>query len=108
MILSGLFVTQAFRRGDMKPLFLPTPTPTRVATSFEMEAETHFQAGNLDAAVASYQQAISVNPQNGRLYAKLARILTYSTESRATDKEKRSALEQAMAGGEESDRACPG
>ena len=28
LILSGLFVTQGFRRGEVKPLFQPTPTAT--------------------------------------------------------------------------------
>ena len=86
-------------RGDASRSFMPTPTPTRVASSFALEAETHFQAGNLDAAIASYQEAISINPQNGRLYAELARILTYSTESQTTDKEKQERFEQALAGG---------
>jgi len=107
MILSGLFVTQAFRRGDMKPLFMPTPTPTRVATSFEMEAETHFLAGNLDAAVASYEQAISVNSQNGRLYANLARILTYSTESLTTEVAKQERFNQALQAAERAVELSP-
>jgi hypothetical protein len=43
LILSGLFVTQGFRRGEIEPLFEPTPTPTRVAYSYAQEAETHFR-----------------------------------------------------------------
>jgi tetratricopeptide (TPR) repeat protein len=96
LIISGLFITQGFRRGEIKPLFLPTPTPTRIASSYSMEAETHFQAGNLDAAIASYQVAITINPNNGQLYAELARILTYSTESQITDKEKEARFQQAQ------------
>jgi len=61
-----------------------------------MEAETHFQAGNLDAAIASYQEAIATNPSNGQLHAELARILTYSTESQTTDKEKEARFQQAL------------
>src|SRR5512146_2639992 len=95
LIISGLFITQGFRRGEMKPLFLPTPTPTRIAGSFSQEAETHFQAGNLDAAIASYHEAINTNPNNGLLYAELARILTYSTESQTTDQEKEDRFKQA-------------
>lgn len=97
LIIAGLFVNQGFRRNEIKPLFLPTPTPTRVAGSYAREAETHFAAGNLDAAIASYEQAISIDPDNGRLYAELARILTYSTESQTTDREKQERFEQAMA-----------
>lgn len=96
LILSGLFVTQGFRRGEIEPLFEPTPTPTRVAYSYALEAETHFQAGSLDEAVASYEQAIRIDPKNGRLYAEMARILTYSTETQTTDVEKQSRFDKAM------------
>jgi tetratricopeptide (TPR) repeat protein len=96
MILSGLFVTQSFRRGEMKPLFQPSPTPTRIADSFALEAETHFATGNLDAAITSYQQAIQINPTNGRLYAELGRILTYSTESQTTEVLKQERFTQAL------------
>ena len=95
LILSGLFVTQGYRRQEIQPLFQPTPTPTRIASSYAREAEAHFQAGSLDAAIASYQQAISIDPQNGRLYAELARILTYSTESQTTAREKEERFKQA-------------
>src|SRR5512138_693063 len=95
-ILSGLFVTQGFRRGEIQPLFLPTPTPTRIANSFAQEAETHFQAGALDAAIASYKDAIKVDPKNGRMYAELARILTYSTESLSTNTEKQARFDEAL------------
>ncbi len=95
LILSGLFVTQGYRRQEIQPLFQPTPTPTRIASSYAREAEAHFQAGSLDAAIASYQQAINIDPQNGRLYAELARILTYSTESQTTAREKEDRFKQA-------------
>src|SRR5512133_1362345 len=107
LIISGLFVTQGFRRGEVKPLFMPTPTPTRIANSYSMEAETHFQAGNLDAAIASYQEAITINPGNGRLYAELARILTYSTESQTTDTEKETRFKQALEAAQKAVKLAP-
>lgn len=107
LIISGLFVTQSFRRGEVKPLFLPTSTPTRIASSYSMEAETHFQAGNLDAAIASYQEAITINPNNGRLYAELARILTYSTESQITDKEKQARFDLALEAADKAIQLAP-
>lgn len=88
MILSGLMVAQGYNRQEIQPLFLPTSTPTRMPVSYAAEAEAHFQAGDLDSAIASYEQAIAIDPQNGRLYAELARILTYSTETQTTDREK--------------------
>lgn len=107
MILSGLFVTQGFRRGEVKPLFMPTPTPTRVAGSFAGEAEMHFQAGNLNAAIASYQDAIGINPNNGRLYADMARIMTYSTESLATEQEKQARFDQALQAANQAVKLAP-
>jgi tetratricopeptide (TPR) repeat protein len=96
LILSGLFVTQGYRRDEIEPLFLPTPTPTRIPRSYALEAETHFQAGDLDAAIASYQQAITIQPDNGRLQAELARILTYSTQAQTTAREKQERYELAV------------
>jgi tetratricopeptide (TPR) repeat protein len=95
-IIGGLFVTQGFRRGEVKPLFQATPTPTRIPESFALEAETHFSAGSLDAAIASYEEAIKTDPQNGRLYAELGRILTYSTESQTTQVAKQERFNQAL------------
>ena len=106
-IISGLFVTQAFRRGQVKPLFLATPTPTRIASSYSLEAEMHFQSGDLDAAIASYQDALIINPDNGRLYAELARILTYSTESQITDKEKQARFDMALQDAEKAIALAP-
>jgi tetratricopeptide (TPR) repeat protein len=107
LILSGLLVNQSYNRQEIKPLFLPTSTPTRIPISYASEAETHFQAGNLDAAIASYQEAITIDPQNGRLYAELARILTYSTESQTTDKEKETRFKQALEAADQAAKVAP-
>jgi len=107
LILSGLFITQGYRRQEIQPFFLPTPTPTRIAGSFAREAETHFQAGNLDAAIASYQEAISIDPENGRLYAELARILTYSTEMQTTAREKEERFKMALEAAEKAVEMAP-
>lgn len=107
LIWGGLMVTQGFKRGDVKPLFNPTPTPTRIPQSFAMEAETHFQAGDLDAAIASYQDAISASPENGRLYAEMARILTYSTETQITVPAKQARYNQALEASEKAIALAP-
>lgn len=107
LILAGLLVNQSYRRQEIQPLFQPTPTPTRVASSYAREAETHFQAGNLDAAIASYQQAIAVDPQNGLLHAELARILTYSTEVQTTDREKQARYDLALEAAERAAEYAP-
>lgn len=107
MILGGLLITQGYRRQEIQPLFMPTTTPTRIAGSYAMEAQAHFQAGNLDAAIASYQQAIATDPNNGRLYAELARILTYSTGMQTTSKEKQERFQQALEAAEKAVTLAP-
>ena len=42
--------------------FIPTPTPTRSPASFVLEAESFFQAGQLQLAADAYKQAISIDP----------------------------------------------
>jgi tetratricopeptide (TPR) repeat protein len=106
-ILSGLFITQGYRRSEIQPLFLPTSTPTRIPRSFALEAETHFQAGDLDAAIASYQDAIAIDPENGLLYAELARILTYSTQSQTTADEKVQRYKLALEAAERAVEVAP-
>ena len=48
LILTGVWVLLGIQRGQIEPLFLPTPTPTRIAESYIQEAEAYFAAGKLD------------------------------------------------------------
>ena len=54
LILGSVWLLSALRRGDVKSPFEPTPTPTRMASSFFMEAQAYFDAGKLDDP--SYKQ----------------------------------------------------
>lgn len=96
LLVSALLVNQALQRGDVKPLFLPTATATRFANSYILEARTHFDAGNLDASILAFQRALDIDPENGALYAELARVLTYSSAMVTTDQERLERLLQAM------------
>lgn len=58
--------------------FIPTPTPTRSPASIVVEAETFFQAGQLELAADSYKQAISVDPREPKYYIELARVYMYA------------------------------
>lgn len=95
LILIGLLVLWLEDTGRVRPLFLPTYTPTRTAGSFAEEGRTYFSAGNLEAAIGAYQQAAALEPGNGRLWAELARIQTYSSALMTTAEERRAAMAEA-------------
>ena len=82
--------------GEVEPLFMPTPTPTRSTDSFVVEGRTHFAAGNLDAAIAAFEQAAALNPEDATIYTELARIQTYSSALMTTDAERSARLAEAM------------
>lgn len=82
--------------GEVQPLFMPTPTPTRTTDSFVVEGRTHFAAGNLDAAISAFQKAAELNPQDPSLYTELARIQTYSSALLTTDAERSTRLGEAL------------
>lgn len=90
-ILSGIV------KGDVQPLFLPTPTPTRTTHSFVVEGQTHFAAGNLDAAIEAYRKAIELDPNDPVLYTELARVQTYTSALLTTDAERSRRLGDALA-----------
>ena len=41
-----------------------------------MEGDAQFTAGDMDAAILAYQEALQVDPNNAEVWAKLARIPT--------------------------------
>ncbi len=97
LIGGGILLTRLVEAKRVKPLFLPTATPTQTAFSYQEEGEAQFSAGNLEKAIKAYQQATRLEPDNGKLWAKLARIQTYSSALMATEAERNDRLEQARA-----------
>ena len=83
-------------KGDVEPLFLPAPTPTRTTDSHVVEGRTHFEAGNLEAAIAAFRRATVLNPEDPELFAELARIQTYSSAMMTTDAERSQRLQEAL------------
>src|SRR5215204_4069789 len=96
MILGGVWFIQQLTRGEIRPLFEPTPTPTRAVESFLLEGDANFTAGNLDSAIAAYQEAVHVNPNDAATWSKLARIQTYSSAFLTVNSEKKERLLQAL------------
>lgn len=102
LILGAVGILLLMRRGEIKPLFLPTPTPTRTSQSYIMEAQAYFAAGKLDDpatdqdALDTYKLATQVDPTNAQLWAELARIQTYSYAMLSTDSQRLARLQQAL------------
>jgi tetratricopeptide (TPR) repeat protein len=96
MIMGGVWLIRKVDQGEVKPLFLPTPTPTRTVDSYSREGEAQFTAGDMGAAIAAYQEAVRVNPNNAEAWARLARIQTYSSALLTTDNEQRGRLSEAL------------
>ncbi|GAP08255.1 MAG TPA: tetratricopeptide repeat protein [Anaerolinea thermolimosa] len=107
LVVGGLFILRGFQRQEIQPLFLPTPTPTRTSHSYALEGQTHFQAGNLDKAIAAYQQALQTDPSNALLWAELAQIQTYSSNLLTTREEQRARLNEALQSAEKAVELAP-
>ena len=97
MILGGVWILQQLNKGEIKPLFLATPLPTRAVASYLEEGNAHFTAGNLTNAILAYQEALRLNPNDAQTWAKLARIQTYSSAFLITNDEKKARLREALA-----------
>ena len=97
LIGAGILLTRLVEAGRVKPLLLPTPFPTRTASSYTEEGKTYFSAGDMLRAINAYENAVRVEPENGRLLGELARIQTYSSELTTNYQERRTRLEGAIA-----------
>lgn len=97
LIGGGIMLTRMVEAGRVQPLFLPTPTSTRTATSYVEIGQTYFAAGNLDQAIASFQAAVERSPDDVEVWAELARIQTYSSELQPTSLARSQRLAEARA-----------
>lgn len=95
LIGAGIWLVRMVEAGQVQPLFLPTPTPTRTVFSYREEAETFFAAGNLKRAIEAYQQAAALNPDDARLLADMARVQTYASALETTGDARRARLAEA-------------
>ncbi|RJP55422.1 MAG: tetratricopeptide repeat protein [Anaerolineaceae bacterium] len=96
LILGGVWLIRGVDQGEIERPFTPTATPTRSVDSYALEGDAQFIAGNLDESIAAYREAVRVDPSNAQIWAKLARIQTYSSALLATDPERRSRLTDAL------------
>jgi len=97
LIAGGVMLTRMVEAGRVKPLFLPTPTSTRPASSYAELGRTYFDAGNLEQAIASFMAAVDLKPDDSGLLAELARVQTYSSELQPTFQKRIQRLADARA-----------
>ncbi len=96
LIMGMIWLIRQVEQGNITRPFTPTPTPTRVAQSYALEGEAQFAAGKLDAAITAYQEATRVDPNDAEVWAKLARIQTYSSTLLTTDDQQRDRLQEGL------------
>lgn len=96
LILVFIWMLQQMDKGEIQPLFQATPTPTRAADSYALQGDANFTAGNLDAAILAYQEAVRVDPSNAEIWSKLARIQTYSSAFLITSEQRKERLLAAL------------
>ena len=61
-----------------QPLFIPTNTPTRAPESYITDALGLENQGKFTQAIASYKQAMQVDPKNPNIYINLSRLDIYT------------------------------
>lgn len=112
----------SYERGQVQPLFQPTPTPTRMARSYLMEAQAYFDAGIIDNpsnnrpgfegppvndAIEAYQEALELEPDNLEGWIELARIQSYSSAMLRNDNERLERLQDALAAADKAVELAP-
>ncbi len=106
-ILGGIWLIRQVDQGEIKPLFLPTPTSTRSTDSYALEGDAQFIAGNLDDAITAYREAVRVDSTNPQVWAKLARIQAYSSALLTTDPDRLARLTDALGSIDEAVKLAP-
>jgi tetratricopeptide (TPR) repeat protein len=107
VILVFVWLIREMQTGRIVSPFVPPPTPTRSGQSFSEEGQALFTAGQLDDAIAAYQDAVTVDPSNGEIWAELARIQAYSASLLTTDVEQRQRLLEALDSATKATEASP-
>lgn len=107
MILGGVWLIRGVDQGEIERPFTATVTPTRSVDSYALEGDAQFIAGNLDEAITAYREAVRVDPSNAQIWAKLARIQTYSSALLTTDPARLARLTDALGSIDEAVKLAP-
>jgi tetratricopeptide (TPR) repeat protein len=107
MVLGGIWLVLQLREGRIESPFLAPPTPTRTATSYALEGDAHFTAGDLDKAIAAYREAVQVDPNDADSWAQLVRVEIYSSALQTTEAERAARLQQALQSAQQATALAP-
>jgi tetratricopeptide (TPR) repeat protein len=113
LIIGSAWLLLMVNRGEVQSPFNPPPTPTPSPESYIMAAQAYFAAGKLDDpssdqdAIGAYQMALQVDPSNALVWAELARIQTYSTNTLSTDQQRLNRLQEALTSAEKGVALAP-
>lgn len=92
LLIAGAIYLERVIVPTVPPLFVPTATPTRSPAAILLEAESLFQAGQLQQAEAAYQEAIEVSPDQVNFYLDLAHLQALQGELDQAETSARNAL----------------
>jgi tetratricopeptide (TPR) repeat protein len=70
-----------FEPPSLAQQFGPTPTPTRPAVFYIEDGDNYFVEGKLAEAIAAYEQAIRLDPDNDMPYIRQSRLLIYTRDT---------------------------
>lgn len=107
LILGGIWLIRGVNQGEIERPFTATATPTRSVDSYALEGDAQFTAGNIDAAITAYREAVRVDPNNAQIWADLARVQTYSSALLTTDPARLARLTDALGSIDEAARLAP-
>ncbi len=97
LLVASLFLWRAIQTKEVVSPFAPTATPTRSPSSFIMEGQTHFVAGDMNRAVEAYKKAVALAPGSADILSELTRIQVYSSTLLTNDSDKWKRMQEALA-----------
>jgi len=92
VIMGCLYLLSQVRNEAIQPLFVPTATATRSPTAYGEQAQAQFSAGQLKAAIDSYNSALELEPTRADYWIQLARIQVYASQAEEGVESARNAL----------------
>jgi tetratricopeptide (TPR) repeat protein len=82
LVAGAAYVLTLVDRQEIESPFVPTPTPTRSAYYYVVEAEEFYRQGNLGAAIEAFERAHELDPDDVTIHVPLVKLLTLQGHTR--------------------------